>query len=201
MIRRIIVLLAVAFVVLGGTVTGVLAQPNLNQQDKKFLAQAHRSNLTEILASRLAEKKTSDESIRIIARKLVNDHLKIDAAVKKVAQQAGVELPQQPGPRQRAALNKLEKLNGAAFNSVWLKAQIAGHRQTLSNINSELQDGSSAAVKKLASEAKPIVQGHLELLLKAHGGGGGGGGGGGSESPSPQPTSTGSMTPSGTSTG
>ncbi len=194
MIRRIIVLLAVASVVLGGTATGVLAQPSLNQQDKKFLAQAHRSNLAEILSSKLAEKKSTDTAVRDMARKLVADHTKLDAAVRQTAQKAGVELPQTPGPKQRATLDALSNLSGAAFTRAWITAQIAGHRQTLSNINNELQDGSSAEVKKLASDAKPVVQGHLEALQKMRGAGAG-------ESPSPQGSPSESGMPTGTPSG
>lgn len=194
MMRRIIVLLATVAVVLGGGATGVLAQPSLNEQDKTFLAQAHRSNLAEIESAGLAEKKSNDQTVQTIARRLVADHLKLDAVVKKAAQQAGVTLPEQPAPKQRATLDKLSKLNGAAFNKAWIRAQIAGHRQTIAVINTELQDGSSVAIKKIATEAKPIVQGHLDMLQQASGNGGdggnGGGGGGGGGSPMPHSTPT-----------
>ncbi|MFF0574738.1 DUF4142 domain-containing protein [Streptosporangium saharense] len=199
MMRRIIVLLATVAVVLGGGATGVLAQPSLNEQDKTFLAQAHRSNLAEIESGRLAEKKSSDQTVKTIAKKLVADHLKLDAAVKKAAQQAGVTLPEQPAPKQRATLDRLSKLSGTAFDKAWIGAQIAGHRQTIAVINTELQDGSSAAIKKVASEAKPVVQGHLQMLQQARGNGGGGGsdggggggnGGGGGGSPMPHGTPT-----------
>lgn len=196
MIRRIIVLLAVAVVVLGGSVSGVLAQPALNQQDKQFLAQAHRSNLAEIQAAKLAEQKTNNQSIRAIARRLVVDHTKLDASVQRVARTAGVPLPDRPGPKQADTLSRLSKLSGAAFETAWLRAQIAGHRQSLVNIGKELQGGSSAEVKNLATTAKPIVQGHLEMLQQARSGAGG--------SPSPRSTSSGThrgtprSTPSGT---
>ncbi|MEV4091656.1 DUF4142 domain-containing protein [Streptosporangium saharense] len=193
MMRRIIVLLATVAVVLGGGATGVLAQPSLNEQDKTFLAQAHRSNLAEIESAGLAQKKSSDQAVKTIARRLAADHLKLDAVVKRAAQQAGVTLPEQPAPKQRATLDKLSKLNGAAFNKAWIRAQIAGHRQTIAVINTELQDGSSVAIKKIATEAKPIVQGHLDMLQQASGNGGGGnggGGGGGGGSPAPHSTPT-----------
>ncbi|MFD0887449.1 DUF4142 domain-containing protein [Streptosporangium algeriense] len=199
-------LLATVAVVLGGGATGVLAQPGLNEQDRTFLAQAHRSNLTEIESGRLAEKKSSDQTVRDIAKKLIADHLKLDAAVQREAKQAGVTLPEQPAPKQRATLEKLSKLNGAAFDNAWIGAQFAGHRQTLAAIDTELQDGSSAAVKKVASEAKPVVQAHLEMLKKArgkgggggdNGGGGGGNGGGGGGDLAPRNTPTVSIPPHG----
>ncbi|MQA97049.1 MAG: hypothetical protein GEV11_21285 [Streptosporangiales bacterium] len=44
------------------------------------------------------------------------------------------------------------------------------HRQTLANGATELQHGSSVDVRKLATNAKPIVQEHLTMLLRANGG-------------------------------
>ncbi|MEV7008592.1 DUF4142 domain-containing protein [Streptosporangium sp. NPDC051022] len=171
MIRRIMVLLAVVFVVVGGVAGGALAKPKLNEHDKAFLAQAHRSNLAEIQAAQLAEKKSSDQSIQAIARKLVADHTQLDSQIKQTAEKVGVKLPEKPGSKQTSGLEKLSKLNGAAFNSAWVRTQIAGHRQFLANINKELREGSSPEVKKLASDAKPVIQGHLDLLQQIHGGG------------------------------
>ncbi|GHE43754.1 hypothetical protein GCM10017673_52360 [Streptosporangium violaceochromogenes] len=192
MVRRFVVLLAVAVTLLGGTAGGVLAQPSLNEQDKKFLVQAHRSNLAEIASARLAEERSGDQTIRDIAQRLVTDHTKLDAKVRQVAERAGVPLPRKPSEKQTEVFDRLSALKGKEFDRAWLAAQMAGHRRTLANIDEELQAGSSSEVKDLASSAKPIVSGHLEALRKAAAaGGGGGGGGGGDESPSPHGTPTG----------
>ncbi len=167
MVRRMIVVPAVVSATLAGGVASVSAQPGLNEQDRTFLVKAHQGNLTEIQAGKLAEEKATVPGIREIAAKLINDHTKMDENVTRVAQQVGVELPQAPSAEQRALLKDLAVQSSVGFNRSWLAAQIAGHRQSLSNGAKELADGSSDEVKQLARDAKPIVQMHLKLLEEA----------------------------------
>ncbi|MER5421859.1 DUF4142 domain-containing protein [Streptosporangium roseum] len=185
MIRRIIVLLAVAAVILGGTAGAVAAQPDLNEQDKKFLVQLHRVDLTEIQAGNLAQQRSTDRSISDLGKMLVDDHTKLDESVRQVAQKAEVPLPDNPNANQRDELAELSRLTGQVFDNVWLAAMISGHRQTLERLDQELSGGSSPEVKQLAEDARPVVREHLNLLRKARGG---------TMSPSPSPSGT--MSPS-----
>ncbi|MET8337513.1 DUF4142 domain-containing protein [Streptosporangium canum] len=189
MIRRIIVLLTVAAVVLGGAAVAVAAQPDLNEQDKKFLVQLHRVDLTEIQAGNLAQQRSTDRSITDLGKTLVDDHTKLDESVRQVAQKAGVPLPDNPNANQREQLAELSKLTGQVFDNVWLAAMITGHRQTLDRLDQELSEGSSPEVKKLAEDARPVVREHLNLLRKARGG---------TMSPSPSGTMSPAPSPSGT---
>ncbi|WP_165781448.1 DUF4142 domain-containing protein [Streptosporangium minutum] len=189
MIRRIIVLLAVATVTLGGAARAVAAQPDLNEQDKKFLVQLHRVDLTEIQAGNLAQQRSTDRSITDLGKMLVDDHTKLDESVRQVAQKAGVPLPDNPNANQREQLAELSKLTGQVFDNVWLAAMITGHRQTLDRLDQELSEGSSLEVKKLAEDARPVVREHLNLLRKARGG---------TMSPAPSPSGTMSPGPGGT---
>ncbi|MFF5209678.1 DUF4142 domain-containing protein [Streptosporangium sp. NPDC000396] len=187
MIRRIIVLLTVAMVVLGGAAAGaVAAQPELNEQDKIFLVQIHRINLTEIQAGKLAEQRSTDRSISDVGKTLVDDHTKLDESVQQVAEKAKVPLPNNPNARQREDLAELSRLTGQVFDNAWLDAMIAGHRLALVRLEQEANMGSSPEVKKLAEDARPVVREHLSMLRKARGG---------VMSPSPSPSPTESMTP------
>ncbi|MFI6797386.1 DUF4142 domain-containing protein [Streptosporangium canum] len=188
MIRRIIVLLAVATVTLGGAARAVAAQPDLNEQDKKFLVQLHRVDLTEIQAGNLAQRRSTDRSIIDLGKVLVDNHTKLDENVRQVAQKAGVPLPEDPNANQRQQLADLSRLTGQVFDNAWLAVMITGHRQTLDRLDQELSEGSSPEVKKLAEDARPVVREHLNMLRKARGG---------PMSPSPSPSGTMSPSPSG----
>ncbi|SNS42945.1 Predicted outer membrane protein [Streptosporangium subroseum] len=172
MVQRMLALLALAVLVLGGTVSGaaaVAAQPAPNDQDRHFLVQVHRINLTEIEAGKTAQNKASDQTVRDLGDKFVTDHMKLDESVQKVAKALDVKLPDRPGPKQRAVLDKVSGLNGAAFDRTWITTEIIGHREALAAVNTELQDGSSAQVKQVTTDAKPVVQEHLKLLEQARG--------------------------------
>jgi putative membrane protein len=171
MFKRItLVLVAVAVALLSSATAGALTQPDLNEQDREFLRKAHRSNLAEIQAGQAAQEKGASATVRDLGAKIVTDHTKLDRDVRRVAEQVGVDLPKRPSADQRRELEQVAAQSGKEFDRAWLAAQIAGHHRSLANGAKELQDGSSSEVKKLARDAKPIVQTHLDMLQQASGG-------------------------------
>ncbi|MER6178766.1 DUF4142 domain-containing protein [Streptosporangium sp. NPDC001681] len=178
MVRKMIILVAVAVAAMGGT-AGAVVSPSpspqaVTQQDRDFLVQAHQSNLTEIESSKTALEKTAGQqdrevtrTVRKLAKRFIKDHKKLDKAVRRVADQLGVKLPDTPNTEQRKQLDQLAALSGAEFDRAWISAELHGHHETLAAVEQEIENGSSPEVKKLATEAKPIVQKHIDLLLKA----------------------------------
>ncbi|WP_329083508.1 MULTISPECIES: DUF4142 domain-containing protein [unclassified Streptosporangium] len=176
MVRKMIILLAVAVTVTGGT-AGAAVSPTpqtVSQQDKDFLVQAHQANLAEIEGGKAAEAKTAEpegresaQTVRDLGERFVVDHTNLDQAVRQVADRLGVKLPDQPTAAQREQLDKLTTLSGADFDKAWISEELEGHRETLTAIDKEIKSGSSPEVKKLATDARPIVQEHVDLLLHA----------------------------------
>ncbi|MER6826223.1 DUF4142 domain-containing protein [Streptosporangium sp. NPDC000563] len=171
-----IILLAVVVAVTGGTAyAAVTPTPHtISRQDKNFLVQAHQANLAEIEGGKAAEAKTSasgeqesSKVVRDLAKRFVADHTKLDRAVRQVADRLGVKLPDRPTAAQREQLDKLAALSGAAFNRTWISEELEGHRETLAAIEKEIESGSSPEVRKVATDAKPVVREHIELLLHA----------------------------------
>ncbi|WP_433512333.1 DUF4142 domain-containing protein [Nonomuraea sp. CA-143628] len=160
---------ALAIAVIPPAAAGVRTPLDVNEQDRTFLRQAHQGNLAEIQAGQAAQDMGASEAVRKLGAKLVSDHTKMDDDVSRVAKQVGVDLPDKPSAVQRRQLGELAAKSGEAFDRAWLAAQIAGHRQSLANGAKELRKGSSPEVKQLATDAKPIVQTHLDLLMAAKG--------------------------------
>jgi putative membrane protein len=148
----------------------VQAQSPLTQQDKDFLVAAHQSNLAEIAAGNTAQAKGASATVKDLGARMVSDHTKLDASLTPVAAQLGVALPGTPNTEQQNQLAQVSAKSGQAFDAAWLAAMIAGHRQALAGIQTELSSGSSEQVKQLAQTAQPAVQEHLNLLLAANGG-------------------------------
>ncbi|MEO3867528.1 DUF4142 domain-containing protein [Nonomuraea sp. B12E4] len=143
---------------------GAVAAPKISEQDRAFLIQAHQGNLAEIQAGHAAAEAATDE-VRAVGALLVTDHTSLDSAITRQASQAGVELPSEPSPQQRTALAKVTAKSGKDFDKAWLASQIDGHRETLSAIEKQLREGTHPDVKKVASDARPVVQQHLDVLL------------------------------------
>lgn len=159
--------LALTSVGAAGASTTTAAAPNA--QDRAFLVIAHQSNLAEIAAGRVAQQKATTQVVREHGQLFIRDHTRLDADVKRVAQQFNVDLPDQPTTTQRASLAAVAAKSGSAFDAAWLTQQLASHRASLAAGNKELAQGADATVKGLASAAAPVVKMHLAMLEQATG--------------------------------
>ena len=139
----------------------------LCRQDRRFLIRAHQGNLAEIVGGRLALARSNDTEVRTIARMLIADHRRLDADVRRVAQQHDVALPLTPSARQIRELAAVARKPDARFDRAWLRLQEASHLRTLALIRAELRRGCSADVRTVARTAAPVVRHHLAMVREA----------------------------------
>ncbi len=163
MIQKTIALSLVVTAALSGT-AGAAAPPDLNEQDRRFLAQAHQDNLAEIAAGRAAQRKGQSRTVRAMGARLIADHTRLDADLAQVARRFAVELPDRPSMEQRVQLNRVSAEHGALFDWAWTSVMIISHRTTLARGTLESENGSSPEVRRLAADAKPVVRRHLRML-------------------------------------
>jgi putative membrane protein len=153
-----------ALVAAGGPVG---AQPQLSDQDRQYLVQAHQGNLAEIAAGRLAQTKGASQQVKDIGALLVTDHTRLDTAVQQVSSAAGVQLPATPNAEQQAMQAKLENASPGEFDATFITGQLQAHAKTMRLGQTELDAGSSAEVKKAAADAAPVIQAHHDRLSAA----------------------------------
>jgi len=86
-------------------------------QDRAFLVAAHQSSLTEIQAGKAALQKSGNGVVRQHGQLFIRDHTRLDADLRKVADDLDVDLPSQPNATQRATLASVSALSGSAFDA------------------------------------------------------------------------------------
>jgi putative membrane protein len=167
--RRLLVMTALLLGSLGVALVGngagsALAAAGPSAQDRAWLQAAHQSNLSEIQAGQVAQRKATSSVVRQHGALFIRDHTRLDANLRVVAGQLGVALPSRPNAQQRAILASVTAKSGAAFDSSWLQSQLTAHRQAKAAGQTELAQGSDARVKALAQAAAPVIQAHLTML-------------------------------------
>ena len=80
-----------------------------------------------------------------------------------VAKSMGMTPPTEPTKKDQAEMAKMQNLNGEAFDTAYIKAQVAGHKKALAMTNTEIVNGTNPQVKELATNAKPIIAEHLKM--------------------------------------
>ncbi|MFY1624218.1 DUF4142 domain-containing protein [Micromonospora sp. WMMD735] len=139
------------------------AQPSA--QDTQYLQAVHQVNLAEIVTGNLAQKKGQNEQVKQLGQQFVTDHTQLDQTVKSTAQQLNVTLPNAPTADQQKVIDKLNGLNGAAFDKAWVTAELAGHVQAIQATQTEISQGSEQSVVQLAQDALPVLQAHYDALV------------------------------------
>ncbi|MGN6314083.1 MAG: DUF4142 domain-containing protein [Rhodanobacteraceae bacterium] len=143
-------------------------------QDRKWLQQAHQTNLAEIAAGKLAEQSAHAESVRMVGHTLATDHAEMDSSLQKVARQLHVKLPDAPNAQQKAIMESVKHQHGMKFDQMWAHDEADGHIQAIELTTFEVNHGSAPQVKQLAVQALPVLKKHYQLLTHAeseiHGG-------------------------------
>jgi putative membrane protein len=179
----------VAAVALAGT--AALAQ----QQEKKAPAEAATfakkvaaANTFEIQSSELAKERAQSTDVKSFADKMIADHTKAGQEFKAAVKAANVSPPpaEQPDAKQKAALSKLQKAQGPAFDRAYVDAQLKAHKEAVSLFRNYSKKGRTAELKSFAEKTLPTLEHHLSMVqqLNSQGVAGAKGSGGRALSPS-----------------
>lgn len=132
--------------------------------DKKFLKDAAIGGIAEVELGKLATQKASSDAVKQFGQKMVDDHSKANDALKQVASQEGVTVPDSLDAKQQARVDKLSKLSGADFDKAYVKDQLKDHRKDVSEFKREADNGSNANIKNFAAKTLPVLEEHLSIV-------------------------------------
>jgi len=149
-----------------------------------FVTKALESGRKEVAAARAAQQRASDERVRELARTIERDHTQLNARLQSLttagagAAADGSDRPADfhPGMRQgddpRSDKgdkgDKLETLQGAAFDREYLAMQVRMHGKSIAMYQAASDDASRPDVQALAREALPTLRRHAEQAKTLH---------------------------------
>ncbi|MFD1612692.1 DUF4142 domain-containing protein [Sphingomonas tabacisoli] len=133
-----------------------------------FADTASASDAYEIAASKLAETKAKDASVKNFAADMVKDHTKSTENLKAAAAKSDKKVTPAGTmtAEQQANVTKLQGLSGADFDKEYATQQVDAHTKTLAALEGYRDGGDSTHLKAFARETVPVVQHHLEMAQK-----------------------------------
>jgi putative membrane protein len=146
-----------------GTATATEGSAKLDHADRAFLRKAAEANRGEIELGRLAEQNSQDPQVRAFGERMVKDHTQLDQQLTMAARNMGVTLPTSPSKKDKATMDKLQGLSGAAFDKAYVRDMVKDHRKDIHEFEHEAKDAHSAEVRQLAGGALPTLREHLQL--------------------------------------
>lgn len=163
-----------------GSTAGAAGSMRITGGDPEILQVLAVVDQSEVQDGKLAQQKARNAQVKAFARELVTDHTKSLEQDRTVAKSANVDLSgvmmkgkaDTAGPSgatgvtaelvnmHTQAMSEVRKLNGAAFDSAFVNAQVKGHQEVLTLLQSA--QAQNPALQQHVAAATKDVQSHLE---------------------------------------
>lgn len=143
------------------TQPGVPPPQQVNNTDRLFVLLVGAGGLGEVELARLAESKAAAPGVKQFAQRMVQDHGRGNAYLVELAGRAGVTVPNEPGPDEKATQQQLRTLQGPSFDLAYLRSQLVDHQKTVQLLEWEAGQGQNADLQRYAMTMLPDVMAHL----------------------------------------
>ncbi len=131
-------------------------------EDIEFVLDAARGGLAEVELGRLAADHAQNDEVKKFAQRMVDDHTKANDELKSIATSKSIKLPEELDAKDRALKQRLEKLNGAAFDRAYMNAMYTDHQKDVNEFKKESNAGRDPQVKSFAASTLPTLEEHLQ---------------------------------------
>jgi putative membrane protein len=131
-----------------------------------FVTNAAISDMYEIQAGEIAQKKGQSADVKAFGKMMVADHTALSNALKPLITAAGKTPPTGLDERRKGLIDNLNAAAPAEFDQVYLSQQEAAHSEALTLMQGYADKGDDVGLKDAASKAVPKVQAHLDHVKK-----------------------------------
>jgi len=170
---RILGLISVAVLMVTGSTSSATAQSNMGMKaegrmmssvDQKFMMMAAKGGMMEVEIARLALKKSSNDSVREYAQKMIDDHTMAGDELKQLASAKGVSLLMDMDTKLVAMMAKMQGMSGMEFDMMYVKeAGVKAHQDMEKLFMKESMSGKDMETKAFAAKTLPVVRMHLQM--------------------------------------
>lgn len=146
----------------------------LSESDREFMTKAAVGGMAEVELGRLASQKGVSNDVKTFGKHMVDDHSKANDELKQLASQKSVTLPTDLDAKHKETVDRLSKLNGAAFDNAYVSEMVRDHTEDVSEFEKQANQGQNSDVKGWAAKTLPTLRSHLQMIrdvdTKMHGG-------------------------------
>jgi putative membrane protein len=136
------------------------AQEQTLELDHMLVQEAIQRGIAEIEMARLAEDRAEADSVRAFARRMLEDHGRLNERLIQAARDVGAEVPTGPNENEAAVIERLRTLEGVAFDQVYTVGVAQEHMRHY-NLYARMAGYASAPdLRRLGGEAAPMLEEH-----------------------------------------
>lgn len=130
--------------------------------DTVFIEKATEGGMAEMQMARTALTKSSNDKVKALAQRIIDDHTKANEALKTLAQNKKVSFPSNPSKDAQKENDSLQAMKPAAFDVAWSKAMVSDHQDAIKLFMTEGKDTQDAELQRFVKDSLPMLKSHLE---------------------------------------
>jgi putative membrane protein len=142
--------------------TGRPAANTPNQADQLFTRQASLGGAAEVELAKLADRRSQNPAIKEFAHHMIEDHGKANDRLASLAKDERLPQRTEWDTDHKVIRDQLSKLNGPAFDDLYIASQIADHQKTAQLLEWHITSAQNEQLKNYSMQTLPIVLAHLE---------------------------------------
>ena len=131
--------------------------------DQAFLTRAAADGSAEVALGQLALQKSASPQTRQLAQHIVADHTKANEQLVTLARQKQITVAPEPDATAKQKLDKLQKLDGDAFDRAYTQTMVKDHQQAIALFTKASTGANDNDVKQFAVQTLPVLKDHLQM--------------------------------------
>jgi putative membrane protein len=142
-------------------------QMQVAEVDRDFAAEAAQGGLMEVGLGALAQQQAKSTEVKDFGQRMADDHGQADDKLKQIAEQKGIELPQDLSEDAQATYEELQKKSGAEFDEAYMDEMVSDHEDDISAFEDYIEKAKDPELRGFAEATLPILKEHLEQAKQA----------------------------------
>jgi len=136
----------------------------LSSNDRSFILQATGGGMNEVELSKIALQKSAAADIKAFAQQMVDDHEKAGKELAMISAKLGAA-PSKPMGEPTADIRRFGELKGETLDKAYIGKMVDGHKGAIALFEKQAKSADAAELKQFASNALPVLKGHLKSAL------------------------------------
>lgn len=138
-------------------------QMQLAQVDMDFATEAAQGGLKEVRLGELAQQQAKAQAVKDFGQRMVEDHGEANDKLMQIAEQKGIDLPQDLSEDAQQTLEELQQQQGDDFDQAYMDEMVSDHEEDVAAFQDYIENAQDQDLRAFAEETLPTLQEHLEM--------------------------------------
>jgi len=138
----------------------VTNQSKVDTEEAAFMKKAAVGGMMEVDLGKIAQKSTNPK-VKAFADQMVNDHTKANTELKALAAKSGIVLPAEYPEEEKAHMDMMKTMTGAAFDKHYIAMMVTDHDKTVALFKGA-ETSQDKGVSDFVKKTLPVITAHFE---------------------------------------